>query len=711
MTIGAPVPRPDGVIKVTGAARYAADHKADGMLYGVIVGAAVPAGRVRNVETAAARAVAGVVEVVTHVDFPRLAEPPVPPTASGRVPLQDDEVRHEGEAVALVLAETLEAAEHAARLVAPEIEAADFVPHPDRDGTGAVLPRESGYTFAALDFAHGDVDSALTGSAVRQQEVYVQPARHHNPMEPSATLAEWRDGTLTLIDSVQHVYGVRTVLAALFELPTGRVRVRSPHTGGGFGCKGFVWPHQILAAGAARVVHRPVRIALTRAQMYSIVGYQPQLVQTIALGADAHGRLNGLAHDVVNVTSVSDDFVEFASEASRTGYASGAIRLSQRVQRANVNLPTAMRAPVEGCGLWPLESAINELAHRLGMDPVQIRLANYAETDPVSGKPWSSKKLRDCYEQGAETFGWSQRRSEAGRDGAWLVGQGMADCSMGCFRNPSEAHVRLRADGSAVIESGFQDIGTGTLTIFPQIVGDVLGLESGMVSCRMGDTELPEAGPTYGSSSTMGVGAAVMRAAQDVLDRLRAVTSGILGVSRAPGAGALAAAMRSAGLDELVGEGSFAPDQNSPYAMQTFGAVFVEVGVDPELGLLRLRRVVGRYSAGRIVNPRTARAQMIGGIVWGWGKAAMEVSDQDARFGRWLSKNLSGVALPVNADIPADLDVAFIDEVDEHASPIGGKGIGELGATGVDAAVADAVFHATGRRIRELPITPEKLIS
>jgi xanthine dehydrogenase YagR molybdenum-binding subunit len=283
----------------------------------------------------------------------------------------------------------------------------------------------------------------------------------------------------------------------------------------------------------------------------------------------------------------------------------------------------------------------------------------------------------------------------------------MADCAMGTIRFPSAAQVRLRADGTAAIQSGTQDIGTGIATILTQLVCGVLGLEPGLVSCEIGDTELPEAGPTFGSSSTMGVGAAATAAAHDVLAKLRERSAQEL--SEAPGAGALSAAMSSAGITELVGVGSFTP-QDSTYAMNTFGAIFVEIGFDPELGIVRLRRAVGRYSVGRIVNPRTARAQMLGGIVWGWGKATMEASRQDERLGRWLSKNLAGVALPVNADIPSDIDVAFIDEIDEHASPIGGKGIGELGATGVDAAVADAVFHATGRRIRELPITPDKLV-
>jgi xanthine dehydrogenase YagR molybdenum-binding subunit len=368
-----------------------------------------------------------------------------------------------------------------------------------------------------------------------------------------------------------------------------------------------------------------------------------------------------------------------------------------------------MRSPVEGCGLWGLGSAMNELAERLNVDPVELRLRNYAETHPITGQPWSSKKLRECYQEGARVFGWRPRPCGPERDGPWLVGQGMADCAMGCFRSPSTARVRLLADGSAVVETGTQDIGTGTLTIFPQIAADVLGLEPGLVSLRMGDTSLPEAGMTAGSSSTMGVGSAVMAAAQDVLASLSERLGRDLGP--APGAGALGAAMHEAGLEQLAGEGAFAPDDDGPYAFHTFGAIFVEVGVDPELGIVRLRRAVGRYSAGRIVNPRTARSQMIGGIVWGWGKATMEASRHDSHLGRWVSKNLAGVALPVNADIPSSgIDVDFIDEVDEHASPIGAKGIGELGATGVDAAVADAVFHATGERIRELPITPDKLV-
>jgi xanthine dehydrogenase YagR molybdenum-binding subunit len=398
------------------------------------------------------------------------------------------------------------------------------------------------------------------------------------------------------------------------------------------------------------------------------------------------------------------------------------MRLRQRVERANVAMPTPMRAPIDGPGTWALESAMDEMAHLLKIDPLDFRLLNYAETDPASDQPWSSKKLREAYEEGARLFGWRERPQSPRRDGAWLIGHGMATCTMGTFRMPSTAEVRLRADGSAVIASGFQDIGTGTLTIMPQIAADVLGLPLEQVSVQMGDTRLPEAGPTYGSSSTMGVGAAVLRAAEEVRAKLArlanlppAEVEMRAGRIYRKGGGetrGVVEVLLESGTDEIVGSGEFDPnDSGKGFAMRSFGAVFVEVGVDPELGLLRLRRAVGSYSAGRIVNPRTAKAQMTGGIIWGWGMAAMEQSQHEPVLGRFLSKNLSGVAIPVHADIPGGIIIHFVDEVDEHASPIGGKGIGELSATGVAAAVANAVFHATGRRIRELPITPDKLVT
>jgi xanthine dehydrogenase YagR molybdenum-binding subunit len=727
MSIGEPLPRIDGPIKVTGAARYTADLRAANMLYGVLVTASIPAGRVAAFDKDDALAEPGVVRVLTHEDMPRARNTIAgPPFAHSYLPMQSDEVRHEGQPIALVLGETLEAAEAGARKVqvryAPaeaKIPVALAWPEIDR---AALAPRNTGYFFLEPEFSKGNAGQNFSRAQKRVEAVYSQPSRHHNPMEPSAVLALWDGDTLTVYDSTQHVFAVQQGLAALFAIPPASVRVISQHTGGAFGVKGLIWPHEALAVLAARIVARPVRIVLSRANMYSFLGYQPRIVQKLGLGADGRGALAAITHDVVNLTTVTDDFIEFATEASKSLYATRSMWLRQRAERANVAMPTAMRAPVEGPGLWALESAMDELAVDLGIDPLDLRLANYAETDPATGAPWSSKKLQEAYEDGARLFGWRDRPHSPRRDGDWIVGQGMASCLMGTFRFPSRAQVRLRRDGTAIIETGTQDIGTGTLTIFPQIAAGVLGLPNSMIAFKMGDTTLPEAGPTYGSSSTMGVGAAVLAAAHEVRDKLARLANlspgevtmadGRIGRIGAAESFSIADVMGQTGEFEIVGAGSFDPARHGAgYSMRTFGAVFVEVGVDPELGLLRLRRVVGSYSVGRVVNPRTARAQLLGGIVWGWGMAAMEQSAFESSLGRFLSKNLSGVAIPVNADIPSDITVHFVDEVDEKASPIGGKGVGELGATGVAAAVANAVFHATGKRIRDLPITPAKLIA
>jgi xanthine dehydrogenase YagR molybdenum-binding subunit len=697
MSIGDPIPRIDGPDKVRGRARYTGDISIDGLLYAVIVGAPMPSGTIESIDSRAALASPGVVRVITAADMPRFAKVPVPPTAMSKQPMQDGVIRYEGEPVAIVVAATLEQAEYAAKLVKPKIAGAPFA----AQGAGEIREpsKESGYAPQEAVFKKGDADQALSSSAHRQVAEYTQPSRHHNPMEPSATIAFWEDDELTMYDSVQHGYGVQFSLAAALSIPPEKIRVICHHTGGGFGCKGYVWPHQILSAVTARLIGKPIKLVLTRSQMYSSVGYQAYMRHEMALAADTHGKLTAVKHVTTNVSPLSDDFVEMATEASRGMYATATMHLVQQVERANVNMPTALRAPWEGPGLWGLESAADELAHTLGQDPLDFRLANYAEVDPAQGRPWSSKKLREAYEEGARLFGWRERPRKPVRDGHWLIGHGMASCSMGCFRMPSEARVRLKRDGTAVIETGTHDIGTGSVTIFPQIAADVLGLPVEKVTLLMGDTRLPRAGPSYGSSSTLGVGSAVAQAAENAKRKRSELENGA---------------------EEVVGEGRFALPNNAqfsadgsgtPYAMRTFGAVFVEVGVDADLGLLRLRRVVGSYSAGRIINRRTAHAQITGGIIWGWGMAAMEASVYEPRLGRWLSKNLSGVAIPVNADIPADIQVHFADEFDPHAGTLGAKGIGELGATGVAAAVANAVFAATGKRIRHLPITPEKLLT
>jgi xanthine dehydrogenase YagR molybdenum-binding subunit len=723
--IGEARTRLEGRAKVTGAARFAADHRIEPMLHAVVVPAPVPAGRVRRIDARAALAVQGVSRVLTHSDMPAFGEAPTPPLASSFMPMQGDEIRYPGQPVALVLADTLLAAEHAAALVQLECEASAFAPEIGGSDIESAIepPAGSPYSFGLpIRFDKGSVATALAGSALRLSETYVQPSRHHNAMETSAVMAEWDGRQLTVHDAVQAGFLVRMVLAAMLKLDAEQIRVIAPHTGGGFGAKGFVWPHEVLAAAAAMRVGRPVRLQLPRAQQYSNVGYQARTVQTMVLGADIDGRLRALAQDVVNLAPASDAYMEAAAEAGRSMYAAEAIRTRTRVVQRNVNIGTPMRAPVEGVGLWAVESAMNELAHRSRVDPLALRLLNHADVDPADGRPWSSKQLRKAYEEGARLFGWHERHAAPRQEGRWRIGHGMASCSMGCFRNPWKVHASLRADGTALIEAGFHDIGTGSATVLAQIAAEALGMAIAKIEVRHGDTALAEAGPTFGSSTTMGAAGAICDAARQLRDALAGLAGmpadqarlrdAMIGV---PGEPAMAPqlfseVLKAAGRDEVSVEGTWAPEEGG-HSLRNFGAVFVEVGVDPELGLLRLRRAVGSYSAGRIVNPLTARAQMIGGIIWGWGKAAMEQSEFEPRLGRWLSQNLSGVVLPVNADIPAHIDIHFVDEFDRHASPIGAKGIGELGATGVDAAVADAVFQATGKRIRELPITPDKLIA
>jgi xanthine dehydrogenase YagR molybdenum-binding subunit len=529
-------------------------------------------------------------------------------------------------------------------------------------------------------------------------------------METSGTVARWDGDRLTLWDAVQASSTVIPVVSAALGIDASQVHVVARHTGGGFGAKGYIWPHEILAAAAGRVADRPVKLHLRRSDQFSNVGYQPWMEQRIRLAADAGGVLLGIEHEVVNNTALADTHVEPATEASKSLYAVPAIRLRQLIERVSLNVPTPMRAPVEGPGLWALESAMNELAEAVGRDPLDVRLANFADTSPADGRPWSSNGLREAYEEGARRYGWRSRHERPRRDGPWAIGHGMATCTMGTFRFPSAGRVRLHRDG-AVVEANVHDIGTGVQTVLTQIAAEELGVPAERVDMRWGDTDLPRTGPTYGSSTTMGTGSAVAAAARDVTKQLAELGQG----GRDP-----FEALARAGLDELVGDGTFAlpggagfnqDGAGTPYALRTWGVIFVEVGVDPDFGLLRLRRAVGVYSAGRIVNPVTARAQMTGGIIWGWGKATMEESDQEPMHGRWLAKNLSNVAVPVNADIPADIDVSFVDEYDEAASLIGARGIGELGATGVDAAVAAAVRDAVGVRVRDLPILPWKVLA
>jgi xanthine dehydrogenase YagR molybdenum-binding subunit len=585
-----------------------------------------------------------------------------------------------------------------------------------------------------LSSAVGNADKAIAKAVVKIERTYTMSDRHHNPMEPHATLAVWdTDGMLTLHDSTQMVGGTKKVVSLVLGIPEEKINVVCEFLGGGFGGKAWSWPHTLLAALAAKVVSRPVRLQLTRAQMYAMVGHQPQTIQTITLGGDHDGKLAGIRHDSVNPTSVFDDYVEYAAIASRHLWrTSGGISTSHRVVHVNRNSPVVLRAPMEAQGHFALECAMDELAYATGVDPVELRLRNDADTDPYSGRAFSTRALRQCLTEGAARFGWSKRTPEprSTRDGRYLIGQGVAAAIYTHWRWPGKARVTLNREGSALVEAAAHDIGTGTYTVMAQVAADVLGLTPDRVTVRLGDTRLPESHPAIGSATAANATTAVMLGAQAA--RNKAVKLALNGRG-APFAGAIpedviavdgrlsvasknlnityAELLARNGLAALGGEGAYDPveEVNGPKAIFSFSAVFAEVRVDPDLGLVRAIRFVGAYDAGKIINPKTARSQAIGGIIWGVGQALLEQSEMDPQTGRFLHQNYSGYLVPTNADIP-HVDVIFAGKFDSEASPLGAKGLGELTAVSVAPAIVNAIYHATGRRIRDLPVTVEKLL-
>ncbi|HEY3682650.1 MAG TPA: xanthine dehydrogenase family protein molybdopterin-binding subunit [Streptosporangiaceae bacterium] len=714
--------RADGPAKVTGAARYAADWRhGDGVRYVALVTATIPAGRVTELDTSAAEAAPGVVTVLTHRNAPPLSEVTEGPYVHGLLPLHDDLVRYEGEPLAVVVADTLERAQEAAALVRVAYDRTDAVVDVDDALDKAYSPAAA----ARVDSSVGDVPAGLAAADVVVERAYSTASRHHSPMEPAATVATWADGELTLYDASQGVFNVRAVVASALGLPKERVRVIAAYTGGGFGAKGFIWPHEIIAAMTAYTVGGTVKLVLTRAQSFTSHGYQPATRQTVALGARTDGTLTAVRHTSVNATSTYAEHLELAGDGTNSMYAAPAIATSHRVAPVATILPTPMRAPAEGVGMFALESAMDELAYELGVDPLELRLRNYAERDPSTGREFSSKKLRECYVEGARRFGWAGRPMAPGslREGRDLVGWGMASTTMFTARMPASARVTIRADGSVLIEVGTQEIGTGVYTVMPQVAAEVLGCSPDQVTIALGDTLLPEAGMTAGSSTTASVGSAVRAAARALAGKLASMAFAEGGappetvvidgadvvLSEGPvGRISLRDLLGQTGAEQVSADGAYSPDDDG-YTIKTFGAVFAEVRVDADLRLPRVSRITGVYSAGRIINELTARSQMTGGMIWGIGQALLEQSVPEPALGRFVSKNLAGYLVPVNADVHT-LDASFVEEYDPHSGALGGKGIGELGASGVGAAIANAVHHATGIRVRDLPVTPEDLL-
>jgi len=733
--IGQPLTRRDGVLKVKGEARYAADHHPPGMLYAALAVSSIARGRVTFLDVPAAKRHPGVVEVMTPANRPPLAEDPdakTNPFMFRLELLQNDEIRYANQSIAVVIAETLEAATEGAALLAPQY---DLLPaRVGLDSNESFVPPAVGIGHPS-EIRRGDVEAGLAAAVRRIDATYETPAQYHNAMEPHAIVASWDGDTLSIDTPTQGLAMAQGRIAGLFGISAANIHIRSPFLGGGFGSKGLISGPQLLGILAARLAGRPIKLVLRREQMYGPVGHRAPTRQTMRVGADGEGLLTAIDHHAKTVTSSFDDFFEPAADASHTLYASPAIATSHEAVRVDTGTPLFMRAPGEATGSIALESAIDEMAAACGMDPLTFRLKNYADVEPISGKPFSSKALRQCYAQGAERFGWSRRplAPRAMRDQAGLlVGWGMGTATFPALMFQAEARAVVRRDGSGLMETGAHDMGQGAWTALAQIAADGLGLDLEQMEFRSGTSDLPDAGIAGGSAHTATAGMAIHNAGAAVIAKLADLATGD---QRSPlfGAGnagvvarsgrlhrrddearseSYAEILRRAGLAQIEarGNGAADPAAQSTYAMHAHGAVFAEVKVDPDLGQIRVTRLVGAFAAGRVINPRMVRSQLFGGMIWGVSFALHEEAVTDHRSGRILNANLAEYHVPVNADVPS-LDVLTVDEHDPHVNALGIKGVGEIGITGSAGAVANAVWHATGVRVRHFPIRIEELLT
>jgi xanthine dehydrogenase YagR molybdenum-binding subunit len=729
---GKGIDRLDARLKVTGRATYAAEYGVANVAHAVIVGAPKGKGRITALDTAAAEKAPGVIAVLSHKNAPKLPGAATKGEGVDRVLqiLQDDQVLYNGQPIALVVADTIEHARYAAGLVKPSIDGAPMVLGVEAERPRAYAPK--GPVGRPTDTSKGDFDKAFASAKVKIEQTYTTPDQHHNPMEMHATVAVWQgDDRVTVYDATQGISAVQQKVSTVFDLPRDNVRVISHYVGGGFGCKGSPWSHVALAVMAAKVTQRPVKVVLTRPQMFAFVGNRPRTIQKVSVGADAAGKLVALRNESLSYTSRFDEFAEPSAMPSRMLYACDNIRTTHRLVRLDLATPTFMRAPGESTGSYALESAMDELAYALDVDPLKLRLDNYADMDPDDGKPWSSKELRACYKQAADKFGWSKRQKQprSMRDGHWLVGMGIATATYPAHQRESSAIARLKPDGTALVQCGTQDIGTGTYTIMTQIAADALGLPLDKVTFELGDTKFPPSTVSGGSATASSAGSSVKQACLAARGQLLDLASndaasplhGLAAADIDVDAGVLVSkkdkskrdpigdVLKRAKKEELVARVDAKPaEDRKAYSCHSFGAQFAEVRVDEATGEIRVSRIVAAFAAGKILNAKTARSQLLGGIVWGIGFALTEKSERDAVSGRVVNHELQDYHVPVNADVAA-IDVIMVPETDTHVNDIGAKGIGELGITGIVAAVANAVYHATGKRVRDLPITLDKL--
>ena len=688
--LGEPEVRRDAREKVTGTARYAAEHTPPGCAYAWPVPATITHGHVVAVDATEALAQPGVLAVLTHHNAPRV-EPPDDPTLAV---LQDAAVPHRGWYAALAVADTLEGARAAAAVV--RVEYAEFPSDVELtvNHSGLYTP-ESANGGNAARRERGGFDAAFAGASVSTDATYVMKALHNHPMEPHASTAQWCDGHLTVHDSCQGSTPVRDTLAAMFGLAPGQITVHAEYVGGGFGSKGTPRPQVVLAVMAALHTGRPVKLSLPRGHLAAVVGHRAPLVQRVRLGADHDGLITALAHEVVTQTSTVKEFVEQAAVPARIMYTSPNSRTTHHVAALDVPTPSWMRGPGETPGMFALETAMDELAVATGVDPVELRVRNEPGVEPDSGRPYSSRNLVACLREGARRFRWAARDPRPGvrSEGNLLVGTGVAAATYPVLISPCRATAHAAPDGTYRIRVNATDIGTGARTVLTQIAAAALQTPLESVHLDLGNSDLPAAPLAGGSSGTASWGWAVHKACTTLADKLRAVPGDL------PADGVLV----SADTDQEAGE-------ESTYARHAFGAHFAEVHVDTTTGEVRVRRLLGVYAAGRILNPRTARSQFIGGMIMGLGMALMESSTLDVSYGDFAENDFASYHVPVSADVPA-IEAQWIEEDDRHLNPMGSKGIGEIGIVGTAAAIGNAVHHATGIRLRELPMTPDTILT
>jgi xanthine dehydrogenase YagR molybdenum-binding subunit len=735
--IGQPMDRVDGALKVTGRAVYAYEHMAEGPIaYGYILGAGIARGRITAINTANAEAVPGVLRVMTHKNAP--IQPAFGPSVTPAVRevftrprpmLSTDRVRYFDEPVALVVAQTFEAARGAAGLITVEY-ASERGAH-DLSGhlADAYAPQRTNAGFQT-DSLVGDFEAAFAASTVKVDVIYTTPYQHHNPMEPHATLAVWSGDEVTIYTSAQTLANFRAGVASTLQIPAEKVRIVSPFVGGGFGSKLIVHPDTVLAAVAARELQRPVKIALTRQQMFANAGHRAKMIQSVRLSADREGRLTGVAHDVCSATSRFEEFCEQTAVFGRSLYAAPNRTTRHRLVGLDTNRGEWMRSPGEAPGMLAFECAMDELADQIGIDPIELRMRNEPAMDPERNVPFSTRNLVACMQEGARRFGWEKRQARPGRvrEGRKLIGLGMAAAIRPNYIGASEARIRIDGKGKVNVQLDMTDIGTGTYTILAQIAASSLGLPLTAIDVQLGDSNFPRTAGSGGSWGAASAGSAVFNACETLKQKIvasarEAVASPFHGLNNnridfvngkiRAGDGSLRLAdlinlVAPQGLD-AQGAVEAAGDNYRNYSQHSYGAHFVEVAVDIDTAEMRIRRMLSVIGAGRILNPKTARSQILGGMIWGIGAALMEESVLDARYGHFVNHDLAEYHVPVSADVP-DLNVVFLEEPDHNANVLGSKGIGELGVCGAGAAVANAIFNATGVRVREFPITLDKVL-